>query len=292
MEGNTPHSTDEFIARLSEMHASLPRRLRQCAEYAAHQQARLAQATIAEFARGAGVPASAVVRFCQAMGFSGYAQMRDLFRSPYELPRPDYAQRLEQLSRQGSARPAGLLAEFVEAGLHSLERMIDTVDAQAFDRAAGILSKAGLVHVVGHGRCFAAAAHTAYILERVEVPALLHGAFGQMSGAGSVRKDDAVLAISFSPPVPETLDFCDQAAGNGAELVLIGDPGVALRLGDTALPLVLTEVEAAGFRPLTATATLALALAAATGGLRAHHRKSAGKSGRRASVSAAAGRPG
>lgn len=276
MDGGAPHSRDEFIARIQAMHGSLPKRLRQCAEYAARQQARLAQATVAEFARGAGVPASAVVRFSQAMGFSGYSQMRDLFRSPFELPRIDYAQRLEQLSRQGAARPAGLLAEFVEAGRVSMERLIDTVDASDFDRAAGLLSRAGMIHVIGHGRCFAAAAHTAYILERVEVPSMLHGAFGQMSGAGSVRRGDAVLAISFSPAVQETLDFCAGARRRGAQLVAITDPGVALRLGPSALRLNLVEIEAAGFRPMTATATLTLALAAATGGLRALTRKPAG----------------
>ncbi|MDP5306871.1 MurR/RpiR family transcriptional regulator [Paracoccus spongiarum] len=269
MDGGAPHSTDEFIARLQELHGSLPKRLRQCAEYAARQQARLAQATVAEFARGAGVPASAVVRFSQAMGFSGYSQMRDLFRSPFQMPRPDYAQRLQQLSRQGAARPAGLLAEFTEAGRLSLERMLDTVDGSDFDRAAGMLARAGVIHVVGHGRCFAAAAHTAYILERVEVPALLHGAFGQISGVTSVRGGDAVLAISFSPPVQETLDFCAEAQRAGAQVVAIADPGVAARLGSGALCLNLIEVEAAGFRPMTATSILALALAAATGGLRA-----------------------
>lgn len=270
MKDGAPHSTDEFIARIQQMHASLPRRLRQCAEYAARQQARMAQATVAEFARGAGVPASAVVRFSQAMGFSGYAQMRDLFRSPFELPRSDYAARLEQLSQYGDSRPAGLLATFAEAGRMSLERMIASVDSSDFDRAAGILSRAALVHVVGHGRCFAAAAHTAYILERVEVPALLHGAFGQISGAASVREGDAVLVVSFSPAMPETLAFCADLRGCGAEIVAIADPGVAARLGRGVLSLNLVEVEAAGFRPMVATATLALALAAAAGGLRAH----------------------
>ncbi len=274
MKDGAPHSTDEFIARIQQMHASLPRRLRQCAEYAARQQARMAQATIAEFARGAGVPASAVVRFSQAMGFSGYAQMRDLFRTPFELPRSDYAARLEQLSQYGDSRPAGLLATFAEAGRMSLERMIASVDSSDFDRAAGILSRAALVHVVGHGRCFAAAAHTAYILERVEVPALLHGAFGQISGAASVREGDAVLVVSFSPAMPETLAFCTDLRGCGAEVVATADPGVAARLGRDVLSLNLVEVEAAGFRPMVATATLALALAAAAGGLRAHVRRS------------------
>ncbi|MCF3973123.1 MurR/RpiR family transcriptional regulator [Paracoccus salsus] len=279
MKGGAPDNTDELIARIRAMHASLPRRLRQCAEYAAAQQARMAQATIAEFARGAGVPASAVVRFAQAMGFSGYAQMRDLYRSPLELPRPDIAQRLEQLRRHGTARPVTLLAECVEAGRLSLERMLETVDPTRFDRAAGVLARAGLIHVVGPGRCFAVAAHSAYILERVDVPALLHGAFGQVIGAGSVRRGDAVLAIALSPAMQETLDVCAAARGNGAQIVAITDPGVAARLGSSALSLTLVEVEAAGSRPMTATATLAMALAAATGALRADLRKEATASG-------------
>ena len=89
MDGSSPLNIDQFNDRLSRVHDSLPRRLRQCADYAALHQARLAQETVADFARGAGVPASAVVRFSQVMGFSGYAELRQLFRTPFEMPRTD-----------------------------------------------------------------------------------------------------------------------------------------------------------------------------------------------------------
>lgn len=277
MDGGKPVTPDEFIARIQAMHGSLPRRLRQCAEYAARHQTRLAQATVAEFARGAGVQASAVVRFSQAMGFTGYSQMRDLFRTPFELPRPDYARRIEQMERQGEARPAGVLAEMAKLGRLSLERMIETVDPSDFDSAAGLVARAGLVHVVGHQGCFAAAAHLAHILERVGVPVLLHGGCGPARSAASVRADDVVLVMAFSPLLAETQQFCDESGAKGAQVIAISDRSGAARLGKAAPALILSEAEAGGFHPMTATATLAMALAVAAGGLRSDRRRAASR---------------
>lgn len=269
MDGGAPLNTDQFIERLQQLHEVLPRRLRQCADYAARHQARLAQATVADFARGAGVPASAVVRFSQVMGFSGYAEMRNLFRGPFVLPRPGYAERLADLRQRGQGQASGLLADFIDAARQSLEMLADSVDTQVFDLAARKLGQAGLIHTIGLGRCFAIAAQVAYGWDRMEVPQVLHGATRDLPALHAIRPGDAVLLVVVSPLNAELLEFLKTLCRSDASIVAICDPGVAMHLRQCALCLVLAEAEAAGFRPLSSAMTLSTALATAVAAARA-----------------------
>ena len=92
-------------------------------------------ATVAELAAGADVPPSALMRFCQIMGFSGFSEMQKLFREAYAPGWPDYSTRLQHLREMQEGTPSALLAEFVEAGRMSLENLVKTVDPQAMEVA-------------------------------------------------------------------------------------------------------------------------------------------------------------
>ncbi len=90
----TPATVEEFRERLAELSDSLPKRLRQCADYIGANTDRIAVSTVAELAAGADVPPSALMRFCQMMGFSGFSEMQKLFREAYSPGWPDYSTRL------------------------------------------------------------------------------------------------------------------------------------------------------------------------------------------------------
>jgi hypothetical protein len=77
---DAPQTVDAFRDRLMELNGDLPRRLQQCADHVARHLDSIALSTVAQVAQGAGVPPSAVMRFCQIMGFSGFAEMQRLFR--------------------------------------------------------------------------------------------------------------------------------------------------------------------------------------------------------------------
>ncbi|NBO20539.1 MAG: MurR/RpiR family transcriptional regulator [Rhodobacteraceae bacterium] len=146
-----PASVDAFRLRLAEMAEDLPRRMRQCADYIAANTDRIAVSTVAELAAGADVPPSALMRFCQIMGFSGFSDMQRLFREAYSPGWPDYSTRLRNLKSGPSGSPAALLAEFVEAGRMSLEALAKSVDDAALGQAVALLSGAGTLHLVVHG---------------------------------------------------------------------------------------------------------------------------------------------
>ncbi|MCB6177001.1 MurR/RpiR family transcriptional regulator [Rhodobacter sp. Har01] len=263
-----PASVEEFRDRLAALSGGLPKRLRQCAEFVAANTDRIAVSTVAELAAGADVPPSALMRFCQMLGFSGFSEMQRLFREAYSPGWPDYSTRLRNLKEGGAGRPAALLADFVEAGRLSLESLAKSLDEPALDAAVGVLAGAGMVHVVGLRRAFPVASYLAYVFDKMQVPALLHDGVGHLDHRHALQADDALLAITFAPYSAETLALADEARARGVPVVALTDlPASPLARGAAAV-LRVTEVDFGAFRSLSATLALALTLAVAVGSAR------------------------
>jgi DNA-binding MurR/RpiR family transcriptional regulator len=263
-----PTTIEAFRERLTQVTADLPRRLRQCADYIAANTDRIAVSTVADLAAGADVPPSALMRFCQIMGFSGFSEMQRLFREAYAPGWPDYATRLRNLKDQGTGTPAALLAEFVEAGRLSLESLAKSVDEKALNAAVGLLARADTVHVVGLRRAFPVAAYLAYVFDKMAVPAMLHDSVGKLDHRFALRPGDAMVAITFAPYSEETVTLAQDARDRGLPVVALTDrvTSPVARFADAILTV--TEMDFGAFRSLSATIAMALSLAVAVGSAR------------------------
>jgi DNA-binding MurR/RpiR family transcriptional regulator len=258
-----PTSIDAFHQRLAGLHGQLPRRLQQCADHVAANFDRIALSTVAEIARGAQVPPSAVMRFCQIMGFSGYAEMQRLFRSTLTNAPPDYATRLANLKAGGAGQPAALVAEFVEAGRLSMEGLARHLDEHALNQSVELLSQARMIHLAGFRRSFPVAAYLSYVFDKLEVPAVLHDGVAGLGHRSALQAGDALLAITFAPYSEETLALARHAGAAGLPVVLLTDPPASALAGLADATLTVTDVDFGAFRSLSAAIALALALAVA-----------------------------
>lgn len=263
-----PASVEEFRARLADILDDLPRRLRQCADFIAANTDRIAVSTVAELATGADVPPSAVMRFCQILGFSGFSEMQRLFREAYSPGWPDYSTRLKNLKEGGAGSPSALLAEFIEAGRQSLEALAKSADETALQQAVSVLAAADTVHIVGLRRAFPVASYLAYVFEKMAVPAMLHDGVGKLDHRFALRPNDAVLAITFAPYSEETLTLAQDAKARGLPVVALTDRMASplVRFSDAILTV--PEVDFGAFRSLSATIAMAIALAVAIGSAR------------------------
>lgn len=263
-----PTSVDEFRQRLAAISATLPRRLRQCADFIGANTERIAVSTVAELAAGADVPPSALMRFCQMLGFAGFSDMQRMFREAYSPGWPDYSTRLSNLKAEGTGSPAALLAEFIEAGRLSLEGLAKTADEAALSRSVELLAAADMVHVIGLRRSFAVACYLTYVFEKMSVPAMLHDGVGSLDHRFALRKGDALLAITFAPYSEETLALAQDAKAKGLPVVAMTDrmTSPVVRLSDAVLTV--PEVDFGAFRSLSATIAMAISLAVAIGSAR------------------------
>lgn len=263
-----PQTIEGFHQRLQDLSGDLPRRMQQCAEYLAANTDRIAVSTVAELAAGAGVQPSALMRFCQMMGFSGFSEMQRLIRTAFTPGLPDYATRLSNLRDRGAGSPSALLAEFVDAGRASLENLASTVDSRVLDQAVAALSGAQMIHVVGLRRAFSVATYLSYAFEKMQIPSMLHDGAGQLGHRYALRDGDAVLAISFAPYSQETVDLALEAAGRGLPVVAITDTVMSPLHAPGIEVLSVSEADFGAFRALSATLSLAITLAVAVGARR------------------------
>jgi DNA-binding MurR/RpiR family transcriptional regulator len=268
IEAGAPETVEALFRLLAERADTMPKRLRQCADFIAQYPDRVAVSTVAELAAAAEVQPSAMMRFCQDLGFSGFSQMQRLFRDEYSRKWPDYATRLQNLRAAGDRAPGAMLAEFVEAGRTSLEKLMTTVDAHMLDRAVHALAAAPLLHLVGYRRSFPVASYLGYALEKMGVPCVLHSGVGMLPTGHAMRAGDAMLAITFAPYSAETIALAKAARAAGHPVVAITDSlsSPLQRLG--VIPLLVSEVDVGAFRALSATFALAIALAVAVGARR------------------------
>lgn len=263
-----PASVEDFRERLAAISGDLPRRLRQCADFIAAHSDRIAVSTVAELAAGADVPPSALMRFCQIMGFSGFSEMQKLFREAYAPGWPDYSTRLRNLKQNRAGSPAALLGEFIEAGRLSLEALAKSADEQALDEAVHILARADTIHIVGLRRAFPPAAYLAYVFEKMSVPAMLHDGVGKLDHRHALRPGDALLAITFAPYSEETLALATDAHARGLPVIGLTDRLTSPLARSADVVVTVPEVDFGAFRSLSATIAMAISLAVAVGSAR------------------------
>lgn len=263
-----PQSVEALFEKISDRSQALPRRLRQCADFMVQYADEIAFSTVADFSERAEVQPSAVMRFCQVMGFAGYSDMQKLFRQNIHPKTTDYRERIENLRNSGADSPSAILAEFVDAGRQSLEQLSATVNQASLEQAIAALAQAQLIHIVGLRRAYPVASYLSYAFEKLNVPSMLHGGSGRLTQNNALRTGDVLIAITFAPYSPETIALADEAARRGLPVVVISDTPTLPMETASFVPLIVSEIDFGAFRSLSASLSLAISLAVATGARR------------------------
>lgn len=267
-----PRDFKRLRERILEHRNKLPKRLIQVADFAIARPQEIAFGRVADVAALAGVQPSTLIRFAQALGYSGFSDLQAVFLGHARERWPDYRERLEALTADGAdGRAAELLHGFVRASMDSLDRLTETVDAETLNRAVDVLAGAATIYLLGTRRAFPATAYLAYALGRLGVRCEL---VEQVAGLGPEKIavagiDDVALAVSFTPYAPLTLELATAAHRRGVPVVAITDSPFSPLIAVATVWLEVVEADHAAFRTLAGTfalaATLAVAVAARRG---------------------------
>jgi DNA-binding MurR/RpiR family transcriptional regulator len=263
------HATpvDALMQRMAAEYGALSKQQKVVAADIETNRATIAVERVTDIAERCGVQPSAVVRFAQRFGFSGFSEMQDVFRANFAARAgagQSYQQRIRKLieGKSGGLGTAKMVREFVEASRSGLAQLAEELPEQQLDAAVDLLLRAENIYVVGVRRSFPVAAYTAYALQhtgkRVHLISGLGGMFREQ--IRSIRAKDAVFAISFAPYGKET-QYCVRAAhGHRARVLVISDTTISPLARYANALLTVREASAFAFRSLTSTICLCQAL--------------------------------
>ena len=262
-----PRDFATLKALIAERAAEFPKRLTQIAGFALEHPDEIAFGTVSSIAEQAAVQPSALVRFAQAMGYQGFSDMQEVFRSRLRDRILNYGERLEQLRAhaQETSKPHVIFQGFCEASAKSIAALEEKLSPDDLDRAVDRLSAADTIYLIGLRRSFPIASYMAYAFGKLGVKAILVDAVGglaaeQITFAGP---KDAVLAISFTPYASETVTLARAAAERGVPVVSVTDSPFSPLAQMAGLWIEISEANFEGFRSMAATLTLAMTLTVA-----------------------------
>ncbi len=242
--------SDSVLARVRATQAELPGALQRVAHVVLTDPSAAARATIVELAERSGTSPATVTRFCRALGFDGYAELR-----------------LSIAAETGrAARAAGwtvdigreilptdpldrVLAQIIAADTRALQDTSGRLDLDAVDRAATAMSEANRVDIYGIGGSALVGAELQLCLHRIGIPSWawteVHNG---LASSALLGEGDVALGISNSGQTRETIEMLAEAGSHGATTVALTSYPES-PLADVADLVLLTSTHETTFRP-------------------------------------------
>ncbi|WP_415205567.1 MurR/RpiR family transcriptional regulator [Pseudorhodoferax sp.] len=245
----------------------LSRQLKLIARHVEANRERMGLEGIQETAAKCGVQPSAVVRFAQHFGLSGFSEMQALFRHEAAqklVPHPDYRDRIRSLVGSG-ARPlasARIAEEVIRGSVESLQALEAGLAHADFEAAVALMVEAKALWLVAARRAFPVGAYLAYALQQTSKPIHWLNGLGHMQHAEmrAMSEGDVMIAVSFDPYAKETLEVVEAALARGARLIALTDSKFSPLVRQASATLLVQDSAPYGFRSLTSTLCLAQSL--------------------------------
>lgn len=251
----------------------LPKRLAQVAVYALDNPDEIAFGTVASIAAQADVQPSALVRFAHALGYLGFSDLQEVFRSRLRERVLNYDERLERMREHGIAASQSnlLLGGFLEAAERSVADLRAKLDPTTLDSAVEILAAAETIYLIGLRRSFPITSYMSYAMGKSGIRnVLVDGVAGLAAEQVSfIGKRDAALAVSFMPYASATVSLTAAVKERQARIVSVTDSLFSPIAKPADVVLEVVEANFEGFRSMAATMALAMGLTVAIAARRA-----------------------
>ncbi|WHQ75702.1 MurR/RpiR family transcriptional regulator [Pantoea sp. Lij88] len=267
---NNPTQLSLLQDDIRRRYETLSKRLKQVARYILDNSNSIAFDTVASIAQQADVPPSTLIRFANAFGFSGFNEMKQVFRQHLMEETVNYTERarlFRQTSTDDSASapesPAEILNVFTMVNSQALQQLAMQVNPEQLNKAVKLLNEAENIYVIGLRRSFSVASYLVYALRHLERRAFLIDGLGGMftEQLSLVNPKDVVIAISYSPYAREAVEVVEMGAKRGAHQIAITDSQVSPLAAFSDVCFVVREAQVDGFRSQVASLCLAQTLA-------------------------------
>lgn len=266
----TPTTFNELKDAIAENYPALSRQLQKIARFVLEYPEDMALETVAVIAKRAAVQPSSMIRFAQALGFDGFSDMQQVFRTVLVSRSGNYRDRIETLRRQSEgdgADPGAVLADSVEESIHALQLLGEHTSTEDLHRAIGLLADANDIYVLAERRAFPVAFYLTYAISRLERPVhLMDGVGGMLNQqAKNIKPNDAVIVVSFPPYSPTVVELLTEQSQRGITTVSITDSAISPVAMEVTVAFGIKQQEERAFRSLVAPMCLAQSLVVGLG---------------------------
>lgn len=264
-----PVTYEELIQLIHDRHDGMTKTYQKIAVFLTQNPNDVAVLSLGAIADQCGIHASNLVRFAQALGFSGFKELQQLFRSRLTTAAPGFDARIRALEGELGGRvdrsELGFLRDLVVRDISSLQDLITETSAEQISRAVTLMEGADTIYLVGQLRSVPVVELLRYVLTMLGKRTVLLDPGGGLAThmAKLIRPADVLLAVSFRFYATEVVNIVDQAAADGVPIVAISDSTLSPLAKSAQVLFAVPEHEYTFSRSLAAPMCIAQALAVA-----------------------------
>ena len=211
-----------LISHIQSQYTRFSKGQKLIAQYILKNYDKVAFMTACKLGEAVGVSESTVVRFANALGYSGYPKLQDALQEVIKN-KLTTVQRVDMIKEFND--DSAILKKIVKSDIDNIKDTLDEIDEKAFEEAANRILKAKRIYIVGMRSSFTIAQYLGFylgiILDSVHVIRTDMGdAFEQVV---KINEDDVLIAISFPRYSKKSYQIVSYAKEKGAHIVSLTD---------------------------------------------------------------------
>ena len=260
----TLKDSKKLISDIQTQYTRLSKGQKLIAQYILNNYDKVAFMTACKLGETVGVSESTVVRFANALGYSGYpklqAALQELIKNKLTT-----VQRVEMANDYSDENT--ILNKILKGDIDNIRETLEEIDGEAFQEAVSRLLKARKIYILGRRTSFVVAQYLGFylgiILDNVHTVRMDMGdAFEQIVRIG---EDDVVIAFSFPRYSKKSFQLVKYAKEKGAYVISITDSLFAPIASESDNTLIVKSNMASFVDSLVPAMSVANALAVAVG---------------------------
>ena len=211
-----------LISHIQSQYTRFSKGQKLIAQYILKNYDNVAFMTACKLGETVGVSESTVVRFANALGYSGYPKLQDALQEVIKN-KLTTVQRVDMVKEFND--DSAILKKIVKSDIDNIKDTLEGIDEKAFEEAANRILKAKRIYIVGMRSSFTIAQYLGFylgiILDSVHVIRTDMGdAFEQVV---KINEDDVLIAISFPRYSKKSYQIVSYAKEKGAHIVSLTD---------------------------------------------------------------------
>lgn len=211
-----------LISHIQSQYTRFSKGQKLIAQYILKNYDKVAFMTACKLGEMVGVSESTVVRFANALGYSGYPKLQDALQELIKN-KLTTVQRVDMIKEFND--DSAILKKIVKSDIDNIKDTLDEIDEKAFEEAANRILKAKRIYIVGMRSSFTIAQYLGFylgiILDSVHVIRTDMGdAFEQVV---KINEDDVLIAVSFPRYSKKSYQIVSYAKEKGAHIVSLTD---------------------------------------------------------------------
>ncbi len=214
---------DGLMAIMNEKYKTMSKGQKLLARYTMENYPKVAFMTASKLGETVGVSESTVVRFANALGFSGYPKFQDALQELIKT-KLTTVERVEMANRDYSS-DSKILENVLKTDIDNIKETMDSLEEESYEDAINLMISAKKVYVMGLRSSIYVAKYLGYYLNYIlDDVVIIRMDMGEpVEQMIKLGPGDVLIAISFPRYSRKTIQVARFAKNRGAKVIAITD---------------------------------------------------------------------